>query len=57
MIYPFLLKNTHPLFLIFVALTFIGCLTESMFERQAGVLLFAFIYPILAGLKRIPNEA
>ena len=56
MIHPFLLKNTHPLFLIFVALTFIGFLTESMLERQAGVLLFAFMYPLLAGLKRFPEE-
>ena len=52
MIYPFLLKNSHPLFLIFVGLTFIGCLTESMFERQAGVVLFAFMYPLLFGLKK-----
>ena len=41
MIHPFLLKTSHPLFLIFVGLTFIGCITESMFERQAGVVLFA----------------
>ena len=50
MIHPFLLKNSHPLFLIFIGLTFIGCLTESMFERQAGVVLFAFMYPLLSGL-------
>ena len=50
-IYPFLLKSSHPLFLIFIGLTFIGCLTESMFERQAGVVLFAFMYPLLSGLK------
>ena len=52
MIYPFLLKNSHPLFLIFIGLTFIGCLTESMFERQAGVVLFAFMYPLLSGLNK-----
>ena len=56
MIHPFLLKNSHPLFLIFIALTFIGCLTESMFERQAGVVLFAFMYPLLYGLKKASNE-
>jgi len=52
MIHPFLLKNSHPLFLIFIGLTFIGCLTESMFERQAGVVLFAFMYPLLSGLNK-----
>ena len=56
MIHPFLLKNSHPLFLIFIALTFIGCLTESMFERQAGVVLFAFMYPLLFGLKIASDE-
>ena len=56
MIHPFLLKNSHPLFLIFVGLTFIGCLTESMFERQAGVVLFAFMYPLLFGLKKTSDE-
>ena len=48
---PFYLKNQHPLFLIFVGLTFIGFLTESMLERQAGVLMFAFMYPLLSSLK------
>ena len=52
MIHPFLLNNSHPLFLIFIGLTFIGCLTESMFERQAGVVLFAFMYPLLSGLNK-----
>ena len=56
MIHPFLLKNSHPLFLIFIALTFIGCLTESMFERQAGVVLFTFMYPLLFGLKKASDE-
>ena len=56
MIHPFLLKNSHPLFLIFIGLTFIGCLTESMFERQAGVVLFAFMYPLLFGLKKTSDE-
>ena len=56
MIHPFLLKNSHPLFLIFIGLTFIGCLTESMFERQAGVVLFAFMYPLLSGLKKATDE-
>ncbi len=56
MIHPFLLNNSHPLFLIFIALTFIGCLTESMFERQAGVVLFAFMYPLLFGLKKASDE-
>jgi O-antigen ligase len=56
MIHPFLLKRSHPLFLIFIGLTFIGCLTESMFERQAGVVLFAFMYPLLFGLKKASDE-
>ena len=56
MIHPFLLKNSHPLFLIFIGLTFIGCLTESVFERQAGVVLFAFMYPLLSGLKKVSDE-
>lgn len=56
MINPFLLKNSHPLFLIFIGLTFIGCLTESMFERQAGVVLFAFMYPLLSGLNKVSDE-
>mgnify|MGYP006157749417 FL=1 len=56
MIHPFLLKSSHPLFLIFIGLTFIGCLTESMFERQAGVVLFAFMYPLLSGLKNATDE-
>ena len=47
---PFFLKNQHPLFLIFVGLTLIGLLTESMLERQAGVVMFAFMYPLLASL-------
>lgn len=51
MIRPFFLKNQHPLFLIFVGLTLIGFLTESMLERQAGVVLFAFMYPLLSSLK------
>jgi len=56
MIHPFLLKNPHPLFLIFIGLSFIGCLTESTFERQAGVVLFAFMYPLLSGLKKVSDE-
>ncbi|MCS5663259.1 MAG: O-antigen ligase family protein [Flavobacteriales bacterium] len=51
MIRPFFLKNQHPLFLIFIGLTIIGFLTESMLERQAGVLFIAFMYPLLSGLK------
>ena len=51
MIRPFSQKDQHPLFLIFLGLTLIGFLTESMLERQAGVLFFAFMYPLLSGLK------
>jgi hypothetical protein len=40
------------LFLIFVGLTLIGFLTESMLERQAGVVMFAFMYPLLSSLKK-----
>ena len=50
MLAPFFLKNQHPLFLIFVGLTLIGFLTESMLERQAGVVMLAFMYPLLASL-------
>lgn len=50
MIAPFFLKNKHPLFLIFVGLTLIGFLTESMLERQAGVVMLAFMFPLLASL-------
>ena len=52
LIRPFYLKNHHPLFLIFIGLTLVGFLTESMLERQAGVVMFAFMYPLLASLKR-----
>jgi len=50
MVAPFFLKNKHPLFLIFVGLTLIGLLTESMLERQAGVVMLAFMFPLLASL-------
>ena len=49
-VYPFVLNNQHPLFLIFIGLTFVGFLTESMLERQAGVVMFAFMYPLLSSL-------
>jgi len=52
MIRPFYIKEQHPLFLIFLGLTFIGFLTESMLERQAGVVLIAFMYPLLSGLNK-----
>lgn len=48
---PFFLKGQHPLFLIFLGLTLIGFMTESMLERQAGVVFFAFMYPLLSGLR------
>ena len=51
MIRPFYLKDQHPLFLIFLGLTIIGFITESMLQRQAGVLFLAFMYPLLSGLK------
>jgi len=50
MIRPWTIKNQHPLFLIFLGLTFLGFLTESMFERQVGVVLFAVMYPLLSEL-------
>jgi len=49
---PLFTKNQHPLFLIFIGLTLVGLLTESMFERQSGVLFFAFMYPLLLGLRK-----
>ena len=48
---PFFEKVQHPLFLIFLGLTLIGFMTESMLERQAGVVFFAFMYPLLSGLR------
>ena len=48
---PFFEKGQHPLFLIFLGLTLIGFMTESMLERQAGVVFFAFMYPLLSGLR------
>ena len=52
LLYPFFLKDQHPLFLIFLALLGLGLFTESMLERQAGVVFFAFMYPLLSGLKK-----
>ena len=49
---PLFTKNQHPLFLMFIGLTSVGLLTESMFERQSGVLFFAFMYPLLLGLRK-----
>lgn len=57
MLRPFYLKEQHPLFLIFLGLTSIGFLTESMFERQAGVVLFAMMYPLLMELKIEDKES
>jgi O-antigen ligase len=48
---PFFEKGQHPLFLIFLGLTLIGFMTESMLERQSGVVFFAFMYPLLSGLR------
>jgi O-antigen ligase len=57
LIKPFFLKNKHPLFLIFVGLTFFGFLTESMLERQAGVVFLAFMYPLLYSLEEGKKDA
>lgn len=54
---PFYLKDQHPLFLIFIGLTFVGFMTESMFERQAGVVFFAIMYPLLMELKKEPKDS
>tara|TARA_B110000977_G_scaffold198483_1_gene283433 strand:+ start:872 stop:2119 length:1248 start_codon:yes stop_codon:yes gene_type:complete len=56
MIKPFFLKKKHPLFLIFVGLTIFGFLTESMLERQAGVVMLAFMYPLLYSLSEEKTE-
>jgi O-antigen ligase len=52
MILPFTEKGHHPLLLIFVGISLFGFLTESVFERQAGVVFFAFMYPFLYGLQQ-----
>ena len=49
---PFFMQNMHPLFLVFLGLTMFGFMTESMLERQAGILFFAFMYPLLFKFKK-----
>ena len=52
MIRPFSEKGHHPLLLIFIGISLFGFFTESVFERQAGVVFFAFMYPFLYGLQQ-----
>ena len=46
-LWPFLYHRKNSLLLLFICLSFFGFFTESMLERQAGVLFFAFMYPFL----------
>jgi O-antigen ligase len=41
------IKKANITFLAFLAIIFINCLTESVFEKQAGVLFFCFFYIFL----------
>lgn len=41
------LKTSNRIFIIFVLCTFLSMLTESIFERQFGLVFFAFFYPFL----------
>jgi O-antigen ligase len=49
---PFIRPDVHPLFLVFLGLTIFGFMTESMLERQAGILFFAFMYPLLSRFQK-----
>ena len=40
-----------------VSPTFFGFLTESMLERQAGVVFLAFMYPLLYSLEEGKKDA
>ncbi len=44
-------KDQSPIFLMFLLLIIVSFLTESILERQAGVLFFAFFYPFLLSKK------
>lgn len=46
-IWPLIYHRKNTLLLMFLCVSFFGFFTESMFERQAGVLFFAFMYPFL----------
>lgn len=45
--WPFIYNRKNSLLLLFMAISFFGFFTESMLERQAGLLFFAFMYPFL----------
>ena len=49
---PFIRPDVHPLFMLFLGLTLFGFMTESMLERQAGILFFAFMYPLLSKFQK-----
>lgn len=46
-VWPFLYHRKNSILLLFVTISFFGFFTESMLERQAGLLFFAFMYPFL----------
>jgi O-antigen ligase len=48
------LKNKNYLLLVFMFMVFVSFITESMLERQAGVILYAFFISFLVFIK--PND-
>jgi O-antigen ligase len=41
-------RNGDWLYLLFIIITFLNCMTESILERQAGILFFTFINSLFA---------
>jgi O-antigen ligase len=41
-------KNRDWVYLLFVFLVFLNCMTESILERQAGILFFGFVNSLFA---------
>jgi O-antigen ligase len=41
-------KNRDWLYLLFIVIVFLNCMTESILERQAGILFFAFMNSLFA---------
>ncbi|NND77450.1 MAG: O-antigen ligase family protein [Flavobacteriales bacterium] len=46
----------NGMIILFAFLVFFSCLTESMFERQAGVLFFVFFALLLSGMPKIGTK-
>lgn len=41
-------RNKDWIYLLFILLVFLNCMTESILERQAGILFFAFVNSLFA---------